>query len=130
MFRATLSSLLSHKLRLLMSGLAVVLGVLAVSGSLVLTDTPSRSYSAMFTDVYDYVDVSVSMPPKVDTGYTSAPATMPASVLDRLRRLPEVATATGSVSAVDGARVVGRDGKVLTTFGAPRLGMNWTGEDD
>jgi len=129
MLRATLKSLLSHKLRLLMSGLAVVLGVLSVSGSLVLTDTLRRSYSAMFSEVYDYIDVSVSAPPKVDTGYAAAPATMPASVLDRLRTLPGVAKATGSVSTPDGARVIGRDGKVLTTLGAPRMGINWTGED-
>jgi len=129
MIRATLKNVLSHKLRLLMSGLAVVLGVLSVTGSLVLTDTLSRSYTAMFDDVYDYTDVSVSVPPKVDTGYTAVPATMPASVLDRLRALPQVAKATGSVSVQDGARVVGRDGKVLTSFGAPRFGMNWTGED-
>ncbi|MDY7089652.1 MAG: FtsX-like permease family protein [Actinomycetota bacterium] len=129
MIRATLKGLLAHKLRLLMSGIAVVLGVLAVSGSLILTDTLSRSYTAMFEDVYDYVDVSVTVPPKVDTGYLAAPATMPAAVADRLRTLPQVARATGSASAQDGARVVDRDGKVLTTFGAPRIGLNWTGED-
>lgn len=130
MIRATLNGLLAHKLRLLMSVIAVVLGVLAVTGSLILTDTLSRSYAAMFDDVYDYVDVSVSVPPSVDTGYLAAPATMPASVVDRLRGLPQVAKATGNVSAQDGARVVGRDGKVVTTFGAPRIGLNWTGDDE
>ncbi|MBJ7602207.1 MAG: hypothetical protein JF888_03290 [Candidatus Dormibacteraeota bacterium] len=44
MFNATLKSLLSRKLRLLLSGLAVVLGVMAVSGALVLTDSLGRSY--------------------------------------------------------------------------------------
>ncbi|KUL23907.1 ABC transporter permease [Actinoplanes awajinensis] len=130
MIRATLSSLRAHKMRLLMSAISVVLGVLAVTGSLVLTDTLRRSYSAMFNDVYDYVDVSVSVPPRVDTGYLAAPATMPASVLDQLRDLPQVAKATGNVSTQDGARVVGRDGKVVTTLGAPRIGLNWTGDDE
>ncbi len=37
--RATLKSLLSRKLRLILSGLAVILGVMFVSGSFVLTDT-------------------------------------------------------------------------------------------
>ncbi|MBM2616291.1 ABC transporter permease [Actinoplanes sp. LDG1-06] len=129
MIRATLKGLLAHKLRLLMSGLAVLLGVLAVSGSMVLTDTLSRSYSAMFDVAYDYMDVSVSVPPKVNTGYLAAPATMPASLAQRLRALPQVARATGNVSTQDGARVVGRDGKVVTSFGAPRIGLNWTGED-
>lgn len=130
MIRATLHGLLAHKLRLLMSVIAVVLGVLAVTGSLILTDTLSRSYAAMFDDAYDYVDVSVSVPARVDTGYLAPPATMPASVQDRLRALPQVAKANGNVSTQDGARVVGRDGKVVTGFGAPRIGLNWTGDDD
>jgi putative ABC transport system permease protein len=31
---------------------------------------------------------------------------------------------------VDGARVVGKDGKVVTTFGAPRFGVNWNPQDE
>lgn len=129
MLRATLRSLLSHKLRLLLSGLAVVLGVLSVSGSLVLTNTLSRSYAAMFATVYDSVDVSVTVPPKVDTGYTAVPATMPGSLVARLRTVPGVGKAVPGVSTQDGARVIGRDGKVLGTFGAPRMGINWTDDD-
>src|SRR5947209_2837715 len=129
MIRATLKNLLSHKLRLLLSAMAVVLGVMSVAGSLVLTDTLSRSYKAMFSTAYDSVDVSVSGTPKVDTGYYAAQTTIPASVLDRLRWVPGAASAVGTVSSVDGARVVGRDGKVVTSFGAPRFGVNWTGDD-
>ena len=39
MLRATLKSLLSRKLRLVLSGLAVVLGVMFVAGAFVLTNT-------------------------------------------------------------------------------------------
>ena len=42
--RATLKSLLARKLRLVLSGLAVVLGVMFVSGAFVLTDTLGRSF--------------------------------------------------------------------------------------
>lgn len=127
MFRATMKSLLSHKLRMLSSALAVVLGVMAVSGALVLTDTLSRSYKAMFSTAFDNTDIAVSGVPKVDTGY--APATVPDSLVDRLRQVPGASRVVGTVDTVDGARVVGKDGKVVTTFGAPRLGVNWTGED-
>jgi putative ABC transport system permease protein len=130
MFGATIRSLLSHKLRLLLSAFAVVLGVMSVSSALVLTDTLSRSYKAMFSTAFDNVDVEVSAPPKVDTGYYSVPSTIPASMVDRLRRVPGAAQAIGSVGTVDGARVIGKDGKVLSTFGAPRFGVNWTGEDE
>ena len=129
MIRATFTSLLSHKLRLLLSAMAVVLGVMSVAGAFVLTNTLSRSYKAMFSTAYESIDVSVSAPPKVDTGYYSAPTTIPATVLDQLRAVPGAANVTGAVSSVDGARVVGRDGKVVTSFGAPRFGVNWTGDD-
>ena len=50
---------------------------------------------------------------------------MPADVVARTRAVDGVAEATGLVSA-DGARVIGSDGKVLNSFGPPRLGGNWT----
>ena len=90
MIRASLKSLLSHKLRLLLSGLAVVLGVMAVSGAFMLTDTLSRSYRAMFSTVYDRIDVMVTARPKVDTGSTSAPQGIPASLVDKLRNEAKV----------------------------------------
>ena len=35
-----------------------------------------------------------------------------------------------AVLEVDGARVIGSDGKVVASLGPPRLGVNWTGEDE
>jgi putative ABC transport system permease protein len=130
MLKATLKSLLSRKLRLLLSGTAVVLGVMFVSGAFVLTDTLGRSFDGLFATIYSGTDVGVAAKPKVaidefDGG--SVPANIPAAVLDKVKAVPGVASATGSASA-DGARVIGRDGKVVTTFGPPRIGENWTGE--
>ena len=45
MLHATIKSLLSRKVRLLLSGMAVVLGVLFVSGSFVLTDTMTNAFN-------------------------------------------------------------------------------------
>ena len=42
MLRATLKSLLAHKLRMAMSAFAIVLGVAFVSGTLVFTDTTEQ----------------------------------------------------------------------------------------
>ncbi len=50
--RATLKSLLSRKLRLTLSGMAVVLGVMFVSGAFVLTDTVGRSFDGLFSTIY------------------------------------------------------------------------------
>jgi putative ABC transport system permease protein len=62
-------------------------------------------------------------------GYNSVPPTIPAAVVDQLRDVPGVASAFGAVGTVDGARVIGKDGKVVTSFGAPRFGVNWNPED-
>ncbi len=45
-----------------------------------------------------------------------------------MKKATGVADATGRVS-VDGAHVIGPNGKVLPSTGAPRLGSNWSGED-
>ena len=54
---------------------------------------------------------------------------MPAATLDKVRAVPGVASVTGDATA-DGARVIGKNGKVVTTFGPPRLGGNWPGTSD
>src|SRR4051794_13783270 len=115
MLRATFKSLLSRKLRLVLSGMAVVLGVMFVSGAFVLTDTLGRSFDGLFATVYAGVDVGVSAQPKVDGGDFGNPeqGLIPAAVLDKVKNVPGVASAKGTVG-VDGARVIGTDGKVVT----------------
>ncbi|MEU5725295.1 FtsX-like permease family protein [Micromonospora sp. NPDC047738] len=132
MIRATLKSLLARKLRLFLSGLAVVLGVMFVSGAFVLTDTLGRTFDAIFADAYEGVDVNVAAKPKIAVSemegeQTAAP--VPAATVDKVRAVPGVATATGVVAA-DGARLIGSNGKAVASFGPPQLGENWTGESE
>jgi putative ABC transport system permease protein len=124
MFRATLKGMLSRKLRLLLSGLAVVLGVMAVSGALFTTDTLGRSFDALFQTINQNLDVQVVRTPNVAAGQSGPPAPLPvpSAALDRVAAVPGVRTATGSV-AVDGARVIGPNGKVIVSQGPPRLGL-------
>jgi putative ABC transport system permease protein len=131
MFRATLKSLLARKLRLVLSGLAVVLGVMFVSGAFVVTDTLSRSFDDVFASAYSQTDVGVQAKPKVAVSEMEGeqvPATLPAADLATVQAVPGVASAVGQVNA-DGARIIGKDGKVVTSFGPPRLGTAWNGED-
>jgi putative ABC transport system permease protein len=132
MLRATLKSLLGRKLRLVLSGLAVVLGVMFVAGAFVVTDTLGRSFDALFSDGFSQTDVAVSAKPKIAVSEMEGEqvaAPLPASAITAVRAVPGVRSAVGVVEA-DGARVIGSDGKVLTSYGPPRLGRNWTGEDD
>ena len=130
MLNATFKSLLSRKLRLVLSGLAVVLGVMAVSGALALTDSLGRSFDALFQTIDSNVDVQVNATPNVDprqTGGGLFALPIPAATVDRVAAVPGVQKATGTVAA-NGARVIGPDGKVITANGPPRLGLAWQGD--
>lgn len=132
MLRATLKSLLGRKLRLVLSGLAVVLGVMFVAGAFVVTDTLGRSFDRVFASAYATTDVGVTAKPKVAVSEMEGEQVgtpLPASAEETVRNVEGVKSATGMVSA-DGARVIGSDGKVITSYGPPRLGNNWLGEDD
>jgi putative ABC transport system permease protein len=131
MLRATLKSLLARKLRLILSGLAVVLGVMFVAGAFVVTDTLSRSFDSVFASAYSTTDVGVTAKPKVEVAEfegEQVATPLPASAVKQISGVPGVKNATGLVEA-DGARVIGSDGKVLTSMGPPRLGVAWSGAD-
>jgi putative ABC transport system permease protein len=130
MFTATLKSLLARKLRLLLSALAVVLGVLAVSGALVLTDTLGRSFDALFQTINQNLDVQVTGAQHVqeaERGGDPVTTPIPAETVGRVAAVPGVQSAIGAVIA-DGARVIGHDGKVIGSSGPPRFGVGWRGE--
>jgi putative ABC transport system permease protein len=130
MLNATVKSLLARKLRLLLSGLAVVLGVMAVSGALVLTDNLGRSFDALFQTVNQNLDVQVSGAQNVqdaERGGDPVTTSIPAEVVGKVAAVPGVQSAIGVVIA-DGARVVGPDGKVIGSAGPPRFGVGWRGE--
>ncbi len=52
MIRATFRSLLARKLRLALSGVAVVLAVTFIAGSLVLNDTLGRTFDNLFSSAW------------------------------------------------------------------------------
>jgi putative ABC transport system permease protein len=133
MLRATIKSLLSRKVRLVLSGLAVVLGVMFVAGAFVLTDTLGRSFDNLFTNIYASTDVQVTKKTALDfdgnAGVDGPTANIPAAEVDRVAALAGVSSATGMVVA-DNARVVGSNGKTIPSQGPPRLGESWHGETD
>ncbi|MFI5909763.1 ABC transporter permease [Dactylosporangium sp. NPDC051541] len=121
MLRPALRGTFSRWRRLVLSGLAVVLGVMFVSGALVLTATLGGSYTDTAKRAHAGTDVSVG------PGETISAAGVPAALVDRLAGIDGVASVTGVVSA-DGARLVGADGKVVASPDAPRLGVSWPGQ--
>ena len=131
MFRAVLKSLLARKIRLVLSGLAVVLGVMFVAGSLVLTTSLGESFSKLFATAYQNTDVQVSPKPAPGQNAASGPSgargkTVPASVVDRLRSIDGVKSAQGDVMT-NGTVPIGHDGKAIASSTGQQYGGNWTG---
>jgi putative ABC transport system permease protein len=127
MLRATIRSLLARKLRLLLSALAIVLGVSFVSGAFVLTDSLSRTFDSLFSTVSQNIAVDVRGTVSSNLGGDGpnggARRHVPDSVLQTVRGVDGVAEAQPSV--ISGAVIVGTDGKPVTSSGAPNLGLNW-----
>ena len=59
MWRITLKGVAGHKLRYALTALAILLGVSFMAGTLVLTDTMSRSFDGLYTDIYHSTDAVV-----------------------------------------------------------------------
>ena len=116
MLHATLKSLLSRKTRLVLSGLAVVLGVMFVTGAFVLTDTLGKGFDGIYDESYASADAVVSskIATSTDEGGEEAPA-FSASVLDRVEQLPGVRVAQGSVE--DEISLTDKSGKPFSSDG-------------
>jgi putative ABC transport system permease protein len=130
MLRATIKSLLARKLRLLLSAMAVVLGVSFVVGAFVLTDSLGKTFTDLFATVNKNIAVDVRGAEKVQGGATSdggGRKFVPPAVLDTVRKVDGVAEVQASVVRADynQVSVLGKDGKALSTDGAPLIGGNW-----
>ena len=125
MGKATLKGLMAHKLRLAATALAIVLGVSFVAGTYVLTDTITASFDNLFKQITQGIDVAVRSQ-ETFGGATTGGETrdpMPESVLEQVRAVDGVRVAEGSVTGY--AQLIGKDGKPVTTGGAPNLGVSF-----
>ena len=122
MGRFALRSVLARRRRAAMTVLAVLLGVSMIAGTFVFTDTIDAASRQLFTSAAKGADVVVSGRQDI-TSRTSAPATMPASLVQTIREMPGVAAAAGQISDV--ATIVGRDGRVLQSTGASTLALSY-----
>ncbi|QQM44921.1 FtsX family ABC transporter permease [Streptomyces liliifuscus] len=124
MLKATLRSFLAHKGRLLLSALAVVLSVAFVAGSLIFSDTVTRTFDRLFASTS--ADVTVSPKEDLDSQIPSgAIATVPTSLVERIGKVDGVTRARPDVS-VENITVVDSDNKsVGPTTGAPTIAADW-----
>ncbi|MEV3990276.1 FtsX-like permease family protein [Streptomyces sp. NPDC049837] len=109
MFRTALRNVLAHKARLLMTVLAVMLGVAFVAGTLVFTDTLSNAFRNQSAKSYDNVAVAVTSYANQDDAKQEPGLSQ--QTLDKIGRLDGVASVTGRVDGFAG--VADPDGKLI-----------------
>jgi len=129
--RVTLKGLLAHRLRFALTGLAVVLGVAFLAGTLVLSDTIRRTFDELFADANAGVDAYVRSRDRLETQFGEQSARIPAALVARVGEVPGVARYRGR-PVVQGqltfyAQLVGRDGDPVgnPAAGAPTFGLIW-----
>ncbi|WP_030716441.1 ABC transporter permease [Streptomyces sp. NRRL F-2580] len=124
MFRTALRNVLAHKARLLMTVLAVTLGVAFVSGTLVFTDTLKKSLSNQSAKSYEDVAVSVTSygQGRDDNGQKEGEPGLSQQTLDKVKALGGVASVSGRVSGFAG---VGDENGKLIGSGWSNKGSNY-----
>ena len=132
MLKISLRSVLSHKLRLALTAIAVVLGVAFASGMLMLTNALDRTFLDIFESSAQ--DVLVTPEPAVATDITrndgdQAPLLVGDALVAAVRGVPGVAAAGGGISS-NGAYLIGADGEVVGAVGPPALGVDWSAEEE
>ncbi|MET9966411.1 FtsX-like permease family protein [Streptomyces sp. NPDC006356] len=125
MFRTALRNVLAHKARLLMTVLAVMLGVAFVSGTLVFADTLSNAFRNQSAKSYD--DVAVAVTSHADRDNPEEEPGLSRKTLDKISAVDGVAAAYGRVDGFAG--VADPDGKLIGV-GWSNKGANFApGED-
>src|SRR3954453_20712697 len=127
MLRTTIKTLLARRLRLITTGLAVMLGVAFISGTLVLTDTVGKTFDNLFATVFQHTDAVV----RGEKAFSSATfgdqrPRIDGALLVTVSAVPGVAAVDGGVQGY--AQLVDKDGKAIgkPNNGPPTFGGSWT----
>ncbi|MEX2269254.1 MAG: ABC transporter permease [Acidimicrobiia bacterium] len=132
MLRVTIKNLFARKFRLVLTSIAVILGVAFMAGTFVLTDTLGNVFDGLFADVNRGVDVALrgKEPFKETAGGPGTQVVrepLDATVLDSVEAVEGVAIAEGSVGGL--IEVVklqnGKPSEAISHGQAPTLGVTW-----
>ena len=119
MSKLVLRGFAERKVRALLTGVAIALGVALMAGTYILTDTINGAFAEVFSASYHNKAVVVT--PKETLGRRVAAETSPLdeATLARVRTVPGVAAAAGAISSR--ATLLTTSGKRLTSGHAPSL---------
>ena len=125
MLRVTLKSLWAHKLRLGLTGLAIVLGVGFIAGTFVYTDTINKAFDGIFEDAFGGVDIVISADSQLQFGDG---VYLPESEIQRLSEVEDVDKLAPSLQGL-GVVILDKDGEPIGGGGPPQRGFSFTETD-
>ncbi len=125
MWKVTLKGIWAKKVRFLLTGVAVILGVAFISGTFVLTATISKTFDGLFSDIYENTDAVVRAPQTFKGDFGGGRGRISSDLLPTVRGADGVAAAAGTVQGI--AVIVDKEGDALGSNGqgAPTLGFAW-----
>jgi putative ABC transport system permease protein len=123
MWKVTLKGILAKKVRFLLTGFAVMLGVAFISGTFVLTATISNTFDGLFSDIYQHTDAVVRAKETFSGNFGGGRGTISADLLPTVRGAAGVDQADGTVQGL--AIIVDKKGDALGSKGrgAPTFGF-------
>ncbi len=129
MLRATMRNLFAHKVRLLLTGLSVVIGIGFLAGTLVFTDTLKSTFNDLVGRTSKNLSVVVRAQSDfstTDIGSNTDRKLVPEGLVAQVKSVDGVANAVGSIEGND--LLVTKDGKAVKpkSPGPPTLAVSWT----
>ena len=118
MLKMSWKGVLAHKVRLALTGLAIVLGVAFISGSFVFTDRMSSAFDDLFAGSTDGIDLIVQEGGSL--GFIAGK--VPEEVLDRVVAVDGVAQAIPSIQGY--AQMIDKEGEPIGGTGPPTFGFS------
>ncbi len=108
--------------RSIFTGLAILAGVAFVAGSFVLADSLKSTFDNLIDGLTGEIDLEVRSELTVDE-LDAVRDPLPATLVDEVAAVPGVAVAEAGYGRF--AQMIDKNGKVVTTQGAPTLGVSW-----
>ncbi|MEU1146682.1 ABC transporter permease [Streptomyces sp. NPDC005863] len=128
--KTSMRNFFAHKGRMALSGVAVILSVAFVCGTLVFSDTMSTTFDKLFAATS--ADVTVSPKPAGDAGdppRSGKPESLPASVVKKAGKADGVRAAEGAIVSQSVTVVNAENKNMGPTSGGPTIAGNWTHDD-
>jgi putative ABC transport system permease protein len=126
MWKLTLKSIFSRKVRFALTTVAIVVGVAFTVATFMLTDSLTDTFDQVAEDIEEGVDLTVRM--HLEFGASTLRPPVPEELLDDVRGVDGVAQAEPRMFS-DEVVPYRADGEPVKTFGPPRIGLNFSTDE-